>query len=226
MKQKLLLYLSIAILLLPGILAMGATFAIVQGSLNSNSSIYFQVYADEVYLFDSFEISSVNGVYALSVTIPSQYSQVTIIPVVNDNILFSSDQLINSGDTLRLDVFLDSSLQDSPITVSSSKTSSFKFQPEENKQKIKDISNGNLKPYKDDINIMPIPIVKNEEPAQFIENTNVVSVKETPSFQQKSSFIENLNDFVLEPVVLLSLALIACLLLVLVVLKKRRSTYL
>lgn len=216
---------------MPVALAVGDTFGIVQGSVNADANLYFEVYGNNDFLFSSETVSTQNNLFALTITIPGSLSQVQLIPVVNGEKLSSVS--LSSGETKQLTIDLTvveqptPEQESSPSKVSSSSTSSFDFQPLENEQMIEDISQGAIDEYVDEITIMPIPEIKEEKPVQkeIGESTSLV-VRETPQVIQEKSFSKKLNDFFLQPIVLLSIAMIACLLLVAVVLKERRDKYL
>lgn len=232
MKQKLYCYLSIALLLLPVVWAVGDTFGIVQGSVDFTDEIFFEVYANSELIALSDSIIPQNGAYALTITIPNQYASVEVKPIIAGTGL--SQYRLSSGETLRIDIQVleDTVSEDSqevniPLAqprVSSSSTSSFEFQPQENEKMIQDIASGITDDYEDEITIMPIPQIPSKLKSASRENP-INYATETPSKEQPS-FLENINLFFLNPIVLLSLAVIACLLIVAIVLKGKRAKYL
>lgn len=219
MKAIYLIYLSLFLLCSLNVHAVGDTFGMVQGSVDSGETIYFEVFANDIYLFNTPDVQINSNKYALSVTIPNAFHEVTIIPVL-DNKKSYFNYLLSSGETLQIDIV---SVVEEQIDVTSSSVSSFDFQPDDNKRMIDDIFDGEYESYKDDITIMPIPEIISQN--KFIEEDSVKEIsKEIPG--QTTSLVKKINDFFLNPFVLLIMAVVASLLIVLIVLKDRSSKYL
>ena len=221
MKPKILFYLSLILILLPGVMGVGDTFAIVQGSAPSIDSIYFKVYDGNSFLFDSYEVGVKNDVYALSITVPAKLSEVILVPVVN-SLPLDSKYNLHSGETLRIDVLMDGN--DIKKT-SSSSVSSSDFQPEENKQMIEDISKGVIEPYEEEVNVMPLPKIV-EEPVLERAKLSGVSQENPLYVVEEKSFLERLDKFFLQPLFLLISGLLAIILIILILKREYRSEYL
>ncbi|MCA9477936.1 MAG: hypothetical protein KC535_02200 [Nanoarchaeota archaeon] len=218
MKAKLLLYLSVLLILLSGVMAVGDTFGIVQGTLKTGSTISFEVYYLGERLPDTSQIEAIDGLYALTVTIPEGYSSVTLIPLIDGRSLVDSLEL-DSGQTKQLD-FLFSQVPE--IKPQESIASSFVFQPPENQKEIEDLQKGDFQEYQEDISVMPVPQIDKEG-----QQSKQEPQEEFPRpVASESKAVDLINHFFLNPFVLLSLAVIACLLIVLVLIKERRTKYL
>ncbi len=205
--------------------AIGDTFGILQGSVDFTDEFQVEVYLDENNLFQTQSIVPQENLYATSITIPATYSRVTVVPIVQ-NIRLDS-VILHSGETLRADIQTNIvENEEQLISTSSSSSSSFTFQPLENEQMINDISQGEYEAYENEIEIMPIPsIIDSSSQTIPTKESSTQNTLETPA-PIKKSLLEKMNAFFLEPVVLLSIMLIACLLIMTLVLKGKRTKYL
>lgn len=251
MKAKLLCYLSILVLILPFSWAVGDTFGILQGSVDSPQELFFEIYLQENVLFKTVSILPQEGFYAVSITIPATYAQVSIVPKVNDIAL--DFFTLHSGEILEFNIFtktnysLNTSFEGESVSLPSPTTSSsssfiFEFQPEENEELIESLKKGEYndskvyEKYKEEIIIMPLPKISQEDSNERgMNNKKVITTSQEGKIKVASgespkvfvsSWVEKSNTFFLHPSVLLSLALIACLLIVAIVLKEKRTKYL
>lgn len=213
MKQKLWCYLSVVLLILPLTWAVGDTFSIITGSVYAQGDVFATVFYEDNQLYVTDPVSSQNGFYALSITIPFGYSSVGIRLYLDQEEITRFN--ISSGQTIRADI-LD---PDEEMIMGITQIDSFDFQPVFNQEIIQEISKGDIGHYEGEIQIRSLQEIRDSLPRPEQE----LRVEQP---QIKLSSVQKINDFFLTPWVLLTLCLVCCVLIVILVLKGRRTTHL